>query len=230
MSHGGSVLPPPSVGFGVLVPSMDARLAETSDLLGSPVHRSSTARGSGPRHTQIADRMQVAPQPGRSRLRVLDGRRFFTIGDGYSGRRLEVLVAVGSRPPPEFSSPSRWPVRPLAPREGSPIAPPTATSVSLSDERFTINSPRHATHVLVDPRFINRRSSAAAQSCTSRTSLSLAWHYRPSTRVPRSLFAASEMKIPVFRFSRPRSAHGLLEEVALQAFCSFALLSLFLGL
>ena len=28
--------------------------------------------------------------------------------------------------------------------------------------------PRHATHVLVDPRFISRRSSAAAQSCTSR--------------------------------------------------------------
>ena len=28
--------------------------------------------------------------------------------------------------------------------------------------------PRHATHVPVDPRFISRRSSAAAQSCTSR--------------------------------------------------------------
>ena len=31
-----------------------------------------------------------------------------------------------------------------------------------------MESPRHATHVLVDPRFISRRPSAAAQSCTSR--------------------------------------------------------------
>ena len=31
-----------------------------------------------------------------------------------------------------------------------------------------MDSPRHATHVLVEPRFISRRSSAAAQSCTSR--------------------------------------------------------------
>ena len=51
--------------------------------------------------------MQVAPQPGRSRLRVLVGRRSSRPGDGYSGSRHEVLVAVGRRPPRE-SSPSRW--------------------------------------------------------------------------------------------------------------------------
>ena len=50
---------------------------------------------------------------------------------------------------------------------------------------------------------------------------------------PRPLFAASmtaETTISVPRFSRPRSAHGPLEEVALLAFCFYALLSLFLPL
>ena len=79
-------------GSGVPTPSADARLANTSDLLGPSVHRAGTARGSRPRHTRIADRMQVAPQPGRSRFRVLVGRRFFRPGDGYSDRRHEVLV------------------------------------------------------------------------------------------------------------------------------------------
>ena len=89
--------------------------------------------GPGSRHTRIADRMQVAPQPGRSRLRVLVGRRFFRPGDGYSGRRHEVLVAMGSRPPRESSSPSRWaswPAR-IEWRVAHCTATPTATSIKM---------------------------------------------------------------------------------------------------
>ena len=52
--------------------------------------------------------MQVVPQPGRSRLRVLVGRRFFRPGDGYSCHRHEVFVTVGRRPPRESSSSCRW--------------------------------------------------------------------------------------------------------------------------
>ena len=107
-SYRGFVFSPPTAGSGVTAPSIDARLAETSDLLGPPVHRAATAWGPGPWHTRVADRMQVAPQPGLSRLRVLVGRRFFRPGDGYSGRRHEVLVTMGRRPPRESSSPSRW--------------------------------------------------------------------------------------------------------------------------
>ena len=43
--------------------------------------------------------MQVAPQPRRSRLRVLVGRRFFRPGDGYSGCRYagsEILVTAAT--------------------------------------------------------------------------------------------------------------------------------------
>ena len=50
-SHRGFVLSPYTAGSGVKAPSTDSRLAETSDLLGPPVRRAGTARGSGPRHT-----------------------------------------------------------------------------------------------------------------------------------------------------------------------------------
>ena len=74
-SHRGFVLPPPTAGSGVSVPSTDARLTETSDPLGPPVHRAGTARSSGTRHTRIADGMQVAPQPG---LAAVSGQRSHT--------------------------------------------------------------------------------------------------------------------------------------------------------
>ena len=64
--HRGFVLPPPTAESGVSAPSTDARLAETSDPLKLPVHRASTAWASGPRHTRIADLVQVVPHPGRS--------------------------------------------------------------------------------------------------------------------------------------------------------------------
>ena len=216
-SHRGFVLPLPTARSGVSAASTDARLAETSDPLEPPVHRAGTAQGPGPRHIRIANRTQVAPQPGRSRLRVLVGRRFFRPGDGCSGRRHEVLVAMGCRLPRESSSPSRWaswfahnerrvahrtPNRHLhqnveVVQEGlasvfgdTPHSETQQEAAGLAHVTSTMDSTRHATHVLVDSRFISRRLSAAAQSCTSR----------PLPLVLREYYCWVSIEVPEYRW------------------------------